>query len=472
MLTRKSAHTPIKQDMRGHDFSGTDLEKLQARDYNFFEAIFAGCSIRGWRIAESIFQHTDFAEARLEDCRFEESSFDHADFVGTEIRNTLFRRCSFQNGEWRDVTFINVQFVQCVFRNTTTSLARFIRCDFDRSSSNSFASESKRYNVFADTKFYLDRDKFDFLKLNFGIRAETFDERFDADMVKEPLFGAAVDYYGGAPVTGRLLRKLITAIDSMARESPPTSLFRLKYSLDIYRTFIDAGEISIFAIQYTHDHVMQSIETVRDSVVLLEFVAFLALLRLKLRERIDAAESNLASVDDITASLIRLHFEFAETYSRENVRLFANTLAQSLLYPVETVHIERYQAGSTIVDLLMELAAPLVEVVRFIYYYLPKATVTVESAAKLKEASTALVKRAPKEPEVAENVARAKKSRSGRKRTGPAGDSGSSTALTVPALEVLKPATGETKQVQVVVSIVRDQVLAVGGTVEVRVLLQ
>lgn len=478
MLTKRSSAHLMKQDMRGHDFSGTDLSDLKAKDYNFFEAIFGGCNIRGWRVAESIFQHTDFAESRIDDCRFEESSFDHSDFVGSEIRDCVFRRCSFQNAEWRDVTFLNVQFQQCVFRNTTTSLARFVDCEFDRSSSSSFVGSSKRYNTFARSFFHLPADEVEFLKLNFGIRAAGHHDAIDVDILYDPLFSAAVDYYNGTPIVGRPLRKLLNAIESMAVESPPQSLFRLKYAIDICRLLIDVDEISILATQYIHDRVHELLSRVRDSAVLLELVAVLALLRLKLREKIAFAEQELAGIDSTAVGLLRCHFEFEMNYPRDAVDDFAVAFAVFCNHNDDAMRVDGYRTGSTIFDILTELATPIIQGLRLIYYYLPKATVTVESAAKLKEASTALMKRQPKSSErrVSTKTSQSSKKKGARKNSkreiASSGPPLSSTALTIPASDVLAPPTGEAKEVQVIVRVARERVIAMGGRVEVHVLLQ
>jgi hypothetical protein len=329
MPSKKNLSVSLVPDMRGHDLSGRDLTGLRARDYNFFEAIFNGCTLRSWHVAESVFQHADFAETHLIDCTFDASSFDHSDFVAAEVRDSVFRRCTFQNAEWRDVTFINVRFQQCVFRNTTTTLAKFVNCTFDRSSSSSFVGPSKRYNTYTGSTFYMSSAEIGFLRLNFGVRNHDSNDDAGGELTADPLFGAAVDYYNGSPVAGRTLAKIVTVLHSLIESSPPRSPFLLKYVINICESLIASDELSVFAMEYVHDEVHDNFNAIRDTSVLLDIVAFMTLLRLKIRERIADIATDLSAVDRSMMAPLRCHLIFAARFPEYSIREFANVSSAS-----------------------------------------------------------------------------------------------------------------------------------------------
>lgn len=464
MAIVKRPKVSLRSDMRGADLSGTDLDGLKARDYNFFEAIFNGCRIERWRVAESVFQHAEFSETSFRDCTFEESSFDHSDFVSSTIENCSFIRCTFQNAEWRDAIFIGVKFRQCVFRNTTSSLARFVDCDFDRSSSSSFVSPSKRFNLFSDTKFHLEAENIDFLRTSFGIVG---DEPVSSHAIDDPLFSLSVERYNRDLRPATAVRKVLAALEPLIAAQPLPSPFRLRYALAIARQLIDERELSLLAVKYFHDQMQVLLNAVRDSSVLLEVLGFIATLRISIAEQLAAIDRLMSNVDP-EGTVTRCELTFALDFPRHSLDDFVDTLAVFSNIENHNLSLRTYYIASTFAEIVLAATAPILTFLRFLHAALANAEVIVKDVKKLKQdstgndlAGTALVP--SRRPAV---VQPRRKSPATRQR------SKASTKLSVDPAVALRSEPVGADDIQVVVRVAREKVLAVGGPVRVVVLLQ
>jgi Pentapeptide repeats (9 copies) len=370
-------------DLKGKDFSGSEVIQSQFRQRNFFEAIFNGCNIRGVMAQECVFQHTEFTESHVIDSTFEDTSFDHSDFVLSLLRKVRFIRCTFQNAEWRDTLFDHVEFRQCVFRNTTASLLQFRQCRFDPISSNSFVGPSKRFNTFGDCVFDLQPDQVDFLRTNFGL--------YLSDPVRE-LQGGGRDamfalslYEAEGSLSAKTFAGLLNdELQRVLAEVMPGRVLSLRHLVAITRLLVEQNRFSVLAIQYLHERISSLAVHASDQNALLELASLLMALQLALRERMDTVSLELAQLPQIKATQLCCTVVFASNVDSESARRYVDMVCSLASIDLAHVTIRSVRPGSTVVDFLVAAPVFIPILVRAIKYSLASATLILKEATALK----------------------------------------------------------------------------------------
>lgn len=443
--------------VQGKDYSGENFAGDSIRCQNFFESIFNGSHLSRIRASQSIFQHVEFTETRFSACAFEDSSFDHSDFVLAGIKNSRFLRCSFQNAEWRDVIFENVQFRQCIFRNTTTSLVRFRKCSFDQASAENFVGSARRFTLFSNTDFELASQHLDFLRLNFGIRANAPSPVRPIGV--DPLFEISLRRFDGSLSPVDLHRLFIEGLGQMLGHPEIPHRLLLRYLSEICKTCLEEDFLSVFAIQLFHDSIAQRAVFINDSEEGLDILSLVLALRVALRERITAIEEEVAEYRGQEVSKLKIQMLFENTYSRSEIEQYLGHLAAYCAMGPTAIKVDVFKSGSTFVDLSVTVATYLMDVVRFLRYSLPMAKVTLSEAGKVKKEFGRLV---------APSVKRAPTKRTGtRSRAMVRKVEHHPTQST--ASEIMGEQLESAKPIEVFVDAIREQVLVVNGKVRVTI---
>jgi uncharacterized protein YjbI with pentapeptide repeats len=443
------------------DWSGRDFHRLSIRGQNFFEFIFNGCSFDGLRAAQSIFQHAEFTEAHFANCTFKDASFDHSDFVLTDIDASEFIRCSFQNAEWRDTLFENVHFRQCIFRNTTTSLTRFVGCDFDDASACNFVGPSKRFSIFSGTKFPLPLDQLSFLQTNFGISSESQTPALPP-LPEDPLFELSLRRYARMMTSAHLYLLVLRALFDITSARGAPQRLRMKYLSEICKVCLDEQVLSVFGLQLLERALSRAASVIHDRDHALDLLSLLLSVRASLRGSIVSVEQQVANVPTVLTRDLRLRMEFEHSYQRTSIEDYLHQMAAYCHLPRERFIVESFQVGSTIADVLIMGSAYVADVFRFIGYSLSLATVTIKQAGKLRAEYSRLAKPASKQKKAAKVVARS--SPVGKRRRSAPSIENMTNELVGVKLENAKP-------IEIFVDAMNERVLVVDGRVSVRITL-
>lgn len=148
-----NAFSPAVDDVRGMQFSGQNLQKVDLRGCDVDQCRFSNyrfiqCRMENFRFGDVVFESCDLSNLQLPDCSFHRVAFRNCKLSGAVFSSSMFRDTAFQhvvapytnflgsnwkNCLWRSCDFTEAFFAESIFASLVLEESRLIRADFSRS---------------------------------------------------------------------------------------------------------------------------------------------------------------------------------------------------------------------------------------------------------------------------------------------------------------------------------------------------
>ena len=89
----------VGETLQNRDFSGEDLQKIQAEQCRFVSCVFEDALLEHCRFSNCVFRFCEFSGAMLRQCELVSCTFEHcrifaADFMDCKMLGSAFRDCT------------------------------------------------------------------------------------------------------------------------------------------------------------------------------------------------------------------------------------------------------------------------------------------------------------------------------------------------------------------------------------------
>lgn len=385
------------KNQTGKDFSGLDFNDQVFDGYNFAESIFNGAYFTRITFVNCDLRHTEFTESRFLDCKIMNCNLDYSDFVYSELQENIFANCSFAQVEWRESKFNSVVFKKSSFYNSTVSLCTFIDCQFDNFSSVNFSSSSKRYNVFANTKFLLNEDMLTFLKRNYGIEQKKDQINNDSSIItandyKNDLFKLSLYRFSKTLTPNIFIELILQGIVTIIQQDNRSYLQKIKYISLICKQTIDEDAIPIFGQQLLINRINEIARSVTDKIIFMELVDLLMYIKAAQYNSIKKLEQKYIGHMDFTSNDIHCRVTLSNTYSKAQMDTYLQIMLFFLDLPPSKIRLLSYKKGSTIIEFIITASVSIGTVLLFINFTLNQFSHTIRHLVKIKKNTKVLFK--------------------------------------------------------------------------------
>jgi|GEM_PF-2282499 len=358
----------LNEETESVDYSGRDFADQEISGKSFFQSIFNGVELSRMIFDNVSAKHAEFTESELIQCSFQDCNLNHSDFVYTKLQNCIFNNCTFTNVEWRESTFHGCKFLECQFENSTISLCSFKNSLFDLSSSLNFYGQSKRYNIFVDTKMEIGEGTLEFLHRNFGIQgtSETRLKESESDL----LFNLSLQKFGNYLNTRDLIQGIVDILERDLKSRKRNTQQVARYIVLIVKTQVEESKISVIAAQYFVNALSKAMTTLNDSFLFLEFMDLLVFLKTFTVRKVKEIKNEVEEYSTLEANNIRCRVTLYNTYGQDVIRDFLTYFSQRLKIDAKRVELRNYQTGSTIFEFLISASVKLSEVLTILKFFL------------------------------------------------------------------------------------------------------
>ena len=125
-----NAFSPEVDDVRGMQFSGQNLQKVDLRGC---DVVFESCDLSNLQLPDCSFHRVAFRNCKLSGAVFSSSMFRDTAFQHVVAPYTNFIGSNWKNCLWRSCDFTEAFFAESIFASLVLEESRLLRADFSRS---------------------------------------------------------------------------------------------------------------------------------------------------------------------------------------------------------------------------------------------------------------------------------------------------------------------------------------------------
>jgi hypothetical protein len=375
---------PFEVRESDRDYSALIISDRFLAKSDIEKSFFHGSVLENCDFEQVKLNNTEFSETTAKSCHFDVVDLSGSDFIDCRFEETVFSECDFEKGEWRESTFVNCKFLNCNFTHTTTTLCKFVACDFDNETISRIENRSIYFNIFQRSVFSKGLTDQVFFSRNFGVLAIELPESIISKDICISIEQICLLNNLGILRSIDIIDATEAICDSLSKKGPKRNS-TLKFLGNIFRTLTEERRISATSLMCLEAIVIGLANTTEDQDLFKVVMDTIV----EIRNALVLVANEIQDFDPQQwegQALSAISIFFPETYSKNQVQLLRDALAETAGTKPDNLAIEGIRHGSTYIELATSGAVSIAGLLTAFNFILRQAEITVTRIKKLQKA--------------------------------------------------------------------------------------